>query len=182
MGLDMYLTKSTYVKNWNFQTAEEKHKITIKRGNKIRKDIKPERISSVVEEIAYWRKFNALHNWFVLNCANGVDNCERMYVSKEKIAELVNTLKEVKFSLDKSKIKIVKVEIGLKGDDILYDNIEIFDDTSIADELFPTASGFFFGGTEYNQSYYDEVVESIEFFEEVLADDSDGDYYYQASW
>ena len=29
MGLDMYLTKRTYVKNWNFQKDEEKHKVTV---------------------------------------------------------------------------------------------------------------------------------------------------------
>lgn len=46
------------------------------------------------DEIAYWRKFNALHQWFVENL-EGVDNCEYSPVSKEKLEELVKTLEEL---------------------------------------------------------------------------------------
>ena len=45
-------------------------------------------------EIAYWRKFNALHQWFVENL-KGVDNCEYSPVSKEKLERLVKTLEEL---------------------------------------------------------------------------------------
>ena len=182
MGLDMYFTKSTYVKNWDFQSPEERHKITIKKGNKVRKDINPERISSIVEEVAYWRKFNALHNWFVQNCADGVDDCKKMYVDKEMIAELVDTLKEVKASLDKSPKKTIKVESGWVNGEKTYCDVEVFADTSVIEELFPTQSGFFFGSTEYDMYYYNEVVDTIKTFEEVLADEGRGDYYYQYSW
>ena len=34
MGLDMYLSKRTYVKNWNFQKDDEKHKVTVKLNGK----------------------------------------------------------------------------------------------------------------------------------------------------
>ena len=37
MGLDMYLSKRTYVKNWDHQP--NKHKVTVKLNNKIRKGI-----------------------------------------------------------------------------------------------------------------------------------------------
>ncbi len=30
MGLDMYLSKKTYVKNWDFQKKSERHTVTIK--------------------------------------------------------------------------------------------------------------------------------------------------------
>jgi hypothetical protein len=46
------------------------------------------------DEIAGWRKFNALHQWFVENL-EGVDNCEYSPVSKEKLEELVKTLEEL---------------------------------------------------------------------------------------
>ena len=39
--------------------------------------------------IAYWRKVNCIHNWFVENVQGGNDNCDRSYVSDEKIKELV---------------------------------------------------------------------------------------------
>ena len=62
MGLDMYLHKKTYVKNWDHMKPEELHEITVKKGGKVRKDIKPDRINEVVEEVAYWRKANAIQD------------------------------------------------------------------------------------------------------------------------
>ena len=50
-----------------------------------------------------------------------------------------------------------------------------------ASEILPPAAGFFFGGTEYDKWYYDDVVETIKIIEEVVADET-GEYYYQASW
>ena len=71
MGLDMYLTKKSYIKNWDFMKPNEKHKVTIKKNNKIVKEIKPERISEVIEDVGYWRKANAIHKWFVDNVQDG---------------------------------------------------------------------------------------------------------------
>jgi len=167
MGLDMYLSKKTYVKNWEHMSDAEKHKITVKLGGKIRKDIKPERISYIIEEIAYWRKFNALHNWFVENCAEGVDDCKEVYVEPSKLKVLLDNLKKVKASLDKSG----KKSIG---------SIKVFTDTALANELLPTQSGFFFGGTEYDEWYYNDVVQTIKLLDGLSEDD--GDLYYRASW
>jgi hypothetical protein len=76
MGLDMYLTRKVYVKNWSFRKPEELHEITVKRGGQPRTDINPEKISYVIEDVAYWRKANAIHKWFVDNCQDGVDECQ----------------------------------------------------------------------------------------------------------
>ena len=65
MGLDMYLSKKTYVKNWDYNEANPKHFVSVKKDGTLRSDIKPERVSYIVEEVAYWRKFNALHNYIV---------------------------------------------------------------------------------------------------------------------
>lgn len=46
-------------------------------------------------EIAYWRKFNALHAWFVHNVQNDVDNCGNYPVTKENLKELLDTLKKI---------------------------------------------------------------------------------------
>lgn len=43
--------------------------------------------------LVYWRKFNAVHDWFVRNVQNGVDDCGRYVVSKKKLVELINLLK-----------------------------------------------------------------------------------------
>lgn len=182
MGLDMYFTKHTYVKNWEHTPADRKHTITVKQGGKVRKDIDTKKISNIVEEVAYWRKFNALHNWFVNNCADGVDDCKQVYVDRSSIKELVDTLKQVKASLDKSGKKTVQVETGWANGEKMYSDVEVYADTEVADELFPTASGFFFGGTEYDSYYYSDLVDTLKIFEELLSQENSADYYYQASW
>jgi len=40
------------------------------------------------QEVGYWRKANAVHGWFVRECANGVDECQEIPVSKIKLMEL----------------------------------------------------------------------------------------------
>jgi hypothetical protein len=154
MGLDMYLSKKTYVKNWSFHKEEEKHSISVKMGGKSRKDIKPKRISYIIEEMIYWRKANAIHNWFVENCQEGVDNCQEVYVSREQLEELVSICEQV-----------VKTK-----------------DTS----LLETKSGFFFGGTEYDEYYFDECKRTAKTIRSILAEESPkgwrGEFYYEASW
>lgn len=94
MGLDMYLTKRTHVKTVGLIKPEELPEIT---GNVTGEetDIRPERISRVVEEVGYWRKANAIHNWFVENVQNGIDECQDSHVSREKLAELLGLVNEV---------------------------------------------------------------------------------------
>lgn len=41
--------------------------------------------------IAYWRKANAIHAWFVDECQDGVDECQQTEVHPEKLAELDDT-------------------------------------------------------------------------------------------
>lgn len=156
MGLDMYMYRETYVKNWEHMKEEEIHEITVKRGGEVRTDINPERISTISENIAYWRKFNALHNWIVQNCAGGRDECQKIYISHDQLGELYDILKQV------------------------------HNNHSLAEELLPTESGFFFGSTEYDEYYFDQVKDTIEIFRPYINNILDGkensDFYYEASW
>jgi hypothetical protein len=156
MGLDMYLSKRSYVKKWDYMKPDEIHTIKIEKGGNPT-DIRPDRITYVIEEVGYWRKFNALHNWFVENVQSGVDDCKEYYVDKNDLQNLLTTLKEVKDGRDK-----------------LQNNIPI------APTLLPTTPGFFFGSTEYDDYYYDEVDRTIGIVEEALKET--GGFYYQASW
>jgi hypothetical protein len=178
----MYLSKKTYVKNWDFQKDGEKHKVTVKKGNKVRTDIKPERVSYITESVAYWRKTNHIHQWFVENCQDGEDNCQESYVSREKLQGLVDICKQVKESLEKSGKKTVKVKVGWQGKKDLFEDVEVYSDTELAEELLPTQPGFFFGGTEYDQWYVQGLDETINQIEPLLKEEGDGDFYYQASW
>lgn len=159
MGLDMYLSKKTYVKKWKIQSSEEQHEVTVKKGGEIHPNIKPERVSYIVEDVGYWRKFNALHEWFVVNCQDGRDECQESYVDKTKLEELLVNLKKIKDVYD-------------SGDDTVNE---------LCEELLPTTPGFFFGSTDYDQWYFENVTATILLLEELMAE-GEGDYYYHASW
>jgi hypothetical protein len=160
MGLDMYLYKKTYVQNWEHNPPEQHHQIEIKRGGVLRTDIKPNRICYITEQVAYWRKFNALHGWFINNCGGGVDECQDISVDEEKLKELLETLKEVSSNFTK------------------------------ADELLPPTQGFFFGSDEVDEYYKEEVNSTIKIIEDLLEENEQskeyglysGDFEYRASW
>ena len=181
MGLDMYLSKKTYVQNWSHMKPEELHEVTVKKGGNLVGEIKPERISNIEESVAYWRKANHIHQWFVENCQDGEDNCRQYYVSREQLKELVETCKKVKKSLKKSPKGKKNVEVGWKGGEKMYEQITVAIDTSVADELLPPQPGFFFGGTEYDDYYIQCLDDTIKQIEPLLKEEN-GEFYYQSSW
>lgn len=154
MGLDMYLTKKTYVKNWNHMSDDEKHNVSVE--GKSAKEIKPERITHIEEEMGYWRKANQIHNWFVQNVQNGNDDCGSHYVSVELLEEL------------SSKCKAVLA------------------DHSKAEELLPSSNGFFFGGTEYDGWYFQNLEYTVDMIDGILKEMKENDayyeFYYDSSW
>ena len=189
MGLDMYLTKRTYVQNWDHMGPDEVHKITIK-GPKA-KSIKPERITEIVEQVGYWRKANQIHAWFVKNVQGGEDDCRPYPVSLRQLQELLEVCRRV---LAGSKMAKGKVENGYhlakgKGDGrivkqpILEDG-EFIEDPALAIELLPAQSGFFFGGTDYDMDYVQDLKNTVEILEGVLGGNGveSGELYYEASW
>ena len=154
MGLDMYLTKKIWIKNYLGTKEEDLIKVTITKNGEPMKGINSGKIQEVLEEVAYWRKFNALHIWFVNNIQNSVDDCGEYHLSKQNVVKLLSTLKQVDT------------------------------DNSKAEELLPAVGGFFFGGTHYDGWYFENVKRSIEIFEEVLQNIEipNSYYYYSSSW
>jgi hypothetical protein len=110
--------------------------------------------------VAYWRKSNHIHAWFVKNVQDGVDECQRAYVLPERLVELRDLCERVLHARE--------------GDDA----------RDVAEELLPTWSGFFFGGTEYDEYYYEDLGETIRQLERVLSHPKIGevDLYYRSSW
>ena len=94
MGLDMYLTKKTYVKQWE-STPEEK-RTTIKVEGWLSSSIGGDRITHIEEEVGYWRKANHIHQWFVNNVQHGEDDCGEYYVSLDDIKSLAKLCLAVK--------------------------------------------------------------------------------------
>ena len=184
MGLDMYLEKRTYVKNWEHMSSDELHKISIKQGGKVRKDIKIERISNIIEEVAYWRKANAIHKWFVDNVSGGSDDNGRdCYVSMEKLQELLKIVNLVIIGSVLVKGDITNGwTVGKGGKKIpIIEKGKYIKDPTIAKKLLPSTEGFFFGSTDYDQYYYDDLVYTKETIEKLLKEGT-GDYYYSSSW
>lgn len=114
--------------------------------------INPKKIKYIIEEAGYWRKANQIHQWFVDNVQKGVDDCGDYYVGTDDLEKLLDACEKVKA------------------------------DHSLADTLLPSASGFFFGTTEYDEWYFNSIDNTIEILKEALADESDSSYYYSSSW
>jgi len=180
MGLDMYLSKKTYVKQWSHIEPEKQFEVEVKRGGEPYTDIKSERVSYVTEGVGYWRKFNALHYWFVENCQDGVDDGKEHYVTMNQMKELLDTLNEVKNLLDKSKL-VSKVLTDRVGKEI---TVECYECENEVRNILPPMEGFFFGGTEINQYYKDSIDISIEIVQELIneSDKYSCEFHYHASW
>lgn len=153
MGLDQYLKVAKYISGTMFDTEDDQ-----KLYKKITKatNVKPDtNCQYVVVEynVAYWRKANAIHAWFVKNVQNGQDNCQKTYVSREQLQKLVD------------------------------DCAAVLSGQKFADDTLPTQSGFFFGSTEYDEYYKRDLQYTVDKLTEILHDDSVvGSFYYQASW
>lgn len=89
MGLDMYLRKHYYVKNWEHTEPKDRFDISIKQGGK-KSAIPTDKIVYIITEAMYWRKANAIHKWFVDNVQGGEDDCGEYYVDPEQLKQLLD--------------------------------------------------------------------------------------------
>jgi hypothetical protein len=184
MGLDMYLDREVYIgAQWEHRNVTGTIEIMI--GDR-KADVNLSKVSSITERVAYWRKANAIHKWFVDNIQGGVDNCGRYYVGREDLQRLLDTVNLV---LENSKVSQGQVSHGQtikdgKWVDILEDG-EVIVNPEVAEEYLPTRAGFFFGGTGYDQWYLDDLKYTRDVLEEVLSKEEKAglvDYFYSSSW
>lgn len=157
MGLDQYLYAKKYLTSSDFLGEENTKQYHAVVGIALPNGgaITAERgiPSAFVEvKIAQWRKANHIHKWFVDNCQDGVDDCRDAFVGREQLEELIGLCKEV------------------------------LADHSIASAVLPTTDGFFFGGTEYDEWYFQDTQATVEMLEHALTLGNDLDFYYSSSW
>lgn len=90
MGLDMYLSATKYIGNWKHDGEDERSAYRSIAESAGLKDFScPGSPHLQVQMcVAYWRKANAIHDWFVKNVQDGKDECLAHYVSREKLTEL----------------------------------------------------------------------------------------------
>lgn len=115
---------------------------------------------TVKVKIGYWRKANQIHKWFVDNVQNGVDNCQDFIVQREQLEHLLTICNSILSHKDKKDMK------------------------EKADELLPTSSGFFFGSTDIDDWYFDDIKSTVQQLTDILNNPkfAEAEFYYRASW
>jgi hypothetical protein len=104
-------------------------------------------------EVIYWRKANQIHNWFVENVQDGVDDCCENIVTECNLIDLMNTCKNV------------------------------LDNPTEANNILPCTTGFFFGSQEYDVFYFDNIAYTYNHIKDIIDNCQVGDYWtYRSCW
>lgn len=157
MGLDMYLRGDVFIR------GSHNHRDGILSGGV---SIKSERepgntveipvkiISSIKIHVGYWRKANHIHAWFVKNVQDGKDDCGNYDVAMKQLDSLEQACKQV-------------LESPAKGP-----------------ELLPVAGGFFFGSTDYDADYIQDIEHTLEVIKTAreMSEKYNADLEYHSSW
>ena len=196
MGLDMYLNirhKSTQGKleayeAWETKYSYDEYYDLTQEEKDAYKAEEPEYDEEMYgEELMYWRKANQIHNWFVQNCQNGVDDCGRYIVTLNQLKELcekILTMTEIKEELRPT------YPNGWFTDPVyVMKDVRLLTDEGLkfASEHLPSRSGFFFGNTDYDEYYVHEVNYTANELAEVIhqiEEEYNEDYIieYTSSW
>ncbi len=183
MGLDMYLEASFSTRAYEKPTDQDYADMREGKEVKVARSMELEdAISAIgfedapiqhqwnhfqyVFPIITWRKANAIHKFFVDEVQDGNDNCERYYVSRGDLEELLNRIKL---------ILAVKTPVAREMK---------------AEELLPTdVEGCFFGSKEYDDWYYQDLKRTKDILEKVFEYEENAEsgkcfdgFYYQSSW
>ena len=183
MGLDMYLEGSfstrAYIQPTDQQYADmrEGKEVTVEKSQALIDALTAIGFEDAPIEHQYnhmtyvfpiitWRKANAIHKFFVDEVQDGNDNCERHYVSRETLQELLDRITTI---LD------IKTPVAreMKAEELLPTDIE----------------GCFFGTKEYDDWYYKDLEDTKKTLEKVFEYEENAEagkcfdnFYYQSSW
>lgn len=181
MGLDMTLSAKKYVST--FMEPEQ--------YNALKNALDRELVSAPIPldrrdtlqslevsvKVAYWRKANHIHGWFVNRVQDGLDECQESYVSLEVLTELRDICRDL---LAKKK----ELEDDT-GDEVL--NHDTLVDYCMA--KLPPVQGFFFGSYDIDLGYWDDIRDTVNMLTPIIEWDkvehANGNYWeftYRASW
>lgn len=160
----MYLYKETYIgANYKHRgvvgTLDLERKENFESEDMVPIRIKLENVVSITEQFLYWRKANAIHRWFVENVQKGEDDCREYMVRRSHLEELYQLCREVFYADEEHR-------------------------NEIAMRLLPPMGGFFFGSTEIDSYYYEDLEYTIKKLGIELDYEHNPDitYTYQSSW
>jgi hypothetical protein len=158
MGLDMYLEARIYTSAPYGEQAPDQNRLALEAAAMIvGLGSKSSNIDfiTLTREVAYWRKANAVHAWFVRECQGGTDNCRHAYVGREQL----EALRDLCAALVASK------------------------DEKEALEKLPPQSGFFFGDAVVDDWYWRSLASTVEQLNAVLSQTpARAEFYYHSSW
>ena len=107
------------------------------------------------EEEIYWRKVNAVHKFFTHDWKERGfedDNCTEFPVTRDDLIDLVQRCEAVLNNHDE------------------------------ADKILPTTSGFFFGSTDYDEWYFENIKSTRDEVNRLLNDTTDEDEFFYYAW
>ena len=158
MGLDMYLMGKKYCGGYDFSDKKEKdtRKMALKAFGLPEFIEEKGAFVEISVRLAYWRKANAIHGWFVREVQEGKDDCGDYYIEREKLEELIN----------------------------ICETILETRDPVIALKLLPPVGGFFFGRTEIGEYFFNDLQDTIAQLKPILQDEKFKQFelYYHSSW
>lgn len=169
MGLDMYLYEEKYISPTWGQNGPQDADPSI--PNQIRElaglqagDPEDGALGSslnVQATVMYWRKANAIHQWFVTNVQGGEDDCRPHHLGAGQLEELIAVIEKILAAPEAGGVRDAK-----------------------AMELLPPTSGFFFGGVELDEWYYKDLQRTRRALKRVLANAAKDwpVFVYQSSW
>ena len=158
----MYLQAERYVSGYEFRPAEEQELYHRLVKSFDLEAIVPDHTPSATVSftVAYWRKANSVHKWFVDNVQDGKDDCERYAVSRVKLAEL----RDLCAGLLRVKVKSPGVAVA-----------------AVLENL-PPSEGFFFGSTEVDEWFWQDMQVTVAQLDRALELGGSFDFYYESSW
>lgn len=119
--------------------------------------------------LASWRKANAIHNWFVQNVQHGVDDCGEYVISRGDLEELRRVCQKI---LDEAVMKPGKVHNGdrlVNGNwEPMYEDGEVVINPEVCETYLPSQGGFFFGSTDYDHYYIEDIKDTINIIDRVM--------------
>jgi len=178
MGLDMYLYAEKYIGSSTDETGSY---------NKIKnlaglKDLPTPSFSNVLVKsmVGYWRKANAIHGWIIDRCGKGVDECQPIYLSDDDLLNLKNDSIKALANPDRE-YQITNNKVFYQLCDYLNTLEKPITVDNYENPLKPV-EGFFFGGDELSDYYYEQLEYTIDLISSLLENDQELGFIYQASW
>jgi hypothetical protein len=101
--------------------------------------------------LGYWRKANAIHGWIIREKANHVDECQKIPLIRDDLEQLRKLCLNILLNPER------------------------------AHDFLPPVSGFFFGSTEIDTFYFEDLQNTVKLLDNVLATKKRR-FIYQASW